>query len=211
MAEQEHRLSHASPVRKLDTPFAQYVVWFLKCCFCLNHLTKDIKWQIVEGRNVGIDVAWMGNAIRIHDRWIDASKAQEGAFSHANHLQTDESFAYDDVVLWLWDLIITQLISSGSHADLVKHERWLKGLARTHLAKAPRRVTCTSTDLGGELAVKWESSDLHGDENSTMGITLHSDDCALYLPASRWQREFSTVQLHGVGQSAWLKTQHVKR
>ncbi|KAF2447240.1 hypothetical protein P171DRAFT_248227 [Karstenula rhodostoma CBS 690.94] len=176
MEEQEHRLSRARVVQVFNDPFAQHTSWFLKCCFGSNALTKHIKWEFVEGRDLGLDVVWVQNIIKIHDKWIEIKQAQEGSFCH-DDTPSDDPFAYDDVVLWLWDLILSQLASSGQHTDIVRHERWLKGMARTRLAQAPRGITCLSTSRRGELAVKWTFKGSHTEDGPNLRIILHTDDC----------------------------------
>jgi hypothetical protein len=156
--------------------FAQHIGWFLKCFFASNTVTKHIKWEFVEGRDLGLDVVWVQDTIKIHDKWIDFEQALKGSFCHDN-TPSDDPFGCDEVLLWLWDLVIAQLACSGQHPDIVKNERWLKGMARVRLAQAPRGVSCLPTNRRGEVAVGWTPGHSHKDENSTLRVTLHLQDC----------------------------------
>ncbi|KAF1977762.1 hypothetical protein BU23DRAFT_657180 [Bimuria novae-zelandiae CBS 107.79] len=177
MEEQHHRLATARRISTLTDPFAQHVAWFLKFCFASDKSTRKIKWQFVEGSYIDIDVAWVEDKIIIHDKYINNVQAYEGSFQHEALSPFSESYAYN-VVLWLWDLVLAQLVSSGQHPETIKKESWLKVMVRTQLGRNPRAVTSyPAGDQGGPL-VDWHPGPSYNDDGADFMAILHEDDCA---------------------------------
>jgi hypothetical protein len=174
-----HRFQSAEVVTVLSNKFALHVHGMLRSLLLASPATRDMELSFVNGEHLNIDAGFFSDTWKIHNKWLTWEGAHEHTFCEEDQSAGQELFSCDHAVLQLWDIMISQLMATGTHSQIVTEERWLKSMARTRLSQMPRSVECIPTQKRGELLVTWESTDSHRHMHKTVKVVLHEGTCIL--------------------------------
>jgi hypothetical protein len=143
-----------------------------------------MKLTFVNGEHMDIDAGFSRDTWKVHNKLLTWEGAHEQAFCEVDQSAGLELFTCDHAVLQLWDIIISQLNTTGEHPQIVTKERWLKSSARIRLSQMPTVVGCLATGKKGEVLVTWESTDSDKHKDKMVRVVLHRFSCldGLSLP-----------------------------
>jgi hypothetical protein len=155
--ELSHQFKFANKVGVPPHSFAIHVNKMLNCFLQSSEATKHMDMTFVEGEQLQIDAGFFESTWQIHNTWLTYDGAHETAFCQEHTSDYQDPFTCDHVILQLWDIILSQLMTSGEHPRVAAEEAWLKSMARARLMQMPRSVGCFGTSRSRGLQVIWES------------------------------------------------------
>ncbi|KAF2792542.1 hypothetical protein K505DRAFT_362812 [Melanomma pulvis-pyrius CBS 109.77] len=138
-----------------------------------------MKFEFVEGSNLGVDVALVESVWKIYCWWLTFDGANYDTYCEedAPTEAGNDVFNCDHAILQLWDLVLSQIVATdGTHAKAMKKSR-MNSLASVRLSQMPRNIVCAPTSRRGELLVTWESIEPLKNNSKPVKVTLHSSSC----------------------------------
>lgn len=159
------------------TSFATHMNWMLTALLNASPATGSMKLLFVDGMHLEVNVGLFQHEWRVHDNWLTWQGTHRNSFCDTTPTDEPETFTCDHAVLKVWDMMMTELMSSEHHSEIAAQERELREMARIRLSQMPRSVGCVQTDKKGQLRVTWTSTDSHQNKDKPVNIILNHTEC----------------------------------
>jgi hypothetical protein len=114
---------------------------------------------------------------KVHDKWLLCEGAHEHTFCDTESEEESQMFTCDHAILKLWNMMMSQLMTSEAHHEIPVQEGNLRDLARVRLSQTPRSIECTQTDRKGELQVSCNSAGSYENRSKLVRVVLHYAAC----------------------------------
>lgn len=108
-----HRFRFAKEMDIPDHIFARHVDKMLRCLLGSTPATKHLNVVFVDGENLRVDASFAESTWRIHAKWLTHEGAHGSSFCEEEATNHNPGFVCDDIVLQLWDIMISQFAFLG--------------------------------------------------------------------------------------------------
>lgn len=89
----------------------------------------------IDGRSLQINVGLFADEWRVHDQWVSWKVRHGNSLCDSESTDEPAIFTCDDVVLKLWDIMMTtQLMASERHSEVAVQRGYLREMARLRLS-----------------------------------------------------------------------------